>query len=177
MNEIESKSEEKLLGLTVEVWLKVIEMSGSLAKVLMDNIDTSIKSASRALWLSNSGGVAVLLAFASQVPPNHWSMWPLLAGISAFSYGIYLGVDMQVAPAHNLTKYNVEILKILMRYLKKSELPDVQTLKSELDSLMPDLEGKIGILTDNLVWSKRMFVFGVIAALSTMFLSLLPSIA
>lgn len=51
MSDIEVKPEEKVFGLSIKNWLKVIGMGDRTPKTPLENIDTTHKDTAREIWL------------------------------------------------------------------------------------------------------------------------------
>ncbi|NVJ98155.1 MAG: hypothetical protein HWE25_08385 [Alphaproteobacteria bacterium] len=164
-DELEQQAPSQNQTWSPEVVIQAIELSIGSIKSIIAGIDSANRAAAKALWLSNSGGMAACILFATQITPHPWALVPLFIAMACFSWGIYLGVDMQVTPANRVTAYLVKLLGMAMPYLKSQSRPKGTEILQQITDLIPDVDGEMGAITENLVQSKRMFLWGTVLAL------------
>lgn len=164
-DELEQRTPSQRQAWPPDVVIQAVELSIGSIKSIIAGIDSANRAAAKALWLSNSGGMAACILFATQITPHPWALVPLFIAMACFSWGIYLGVDMQVTPADRVTAYLAKLLGIAMPYLKSQSRPENLEILKQLTDLIPDIDGEMAVITENLVQSKRMFLWGTVLAL------------
>lgn len=106
------------------------------AKWLKSTGDEAVQSAAKTLWLSNSGGLALVIAYVVNASPNLYAAIALTAAAITFTVGICLGVAPQVRAAHNLVTFQVDAMStvVAMTQGKATE----QDLQTQIANMLPD---------------------------------------
>lgn len=159
--------------LTLEELVRVAELGFEGFKWFEAQGTEAIKVAARTLWLSNAGGLALVVGFlinnAENLPPT--AAGGLIASAVAFIVGIYLGAISHVRPAHNVTKYQVELFYKFLDLTKKKKSSD--QILSEIVNMIPKKEETTVVVTQYLVWAEKCLAagaaLGVIATLMFFF--------
>ena len=141
--------------------IKYLMENGAKALVwTTENMDFSMREAAKALWLSNSGSVVVTLGIVVNLNLSGNAIFFLILALISFSYGIYQGVDAQVRPAHNVTKYITEVLRLgMLAYTGKRKIDDIY---DDFLKVAPDLTKKSPVITVNLVHAKIALAIGML---------------
>jgi hypothetical protein len=145
--------------------MKMIEMGWDCFKWMEAQTTDAMKIAARTLWLSNAGGLALVVALSSKVETVAlYSAVSLVLSASSFIVGIYLGMFPHVHMAHKAARLQANIGKMMIEVGLNKKTPAEAMAK--IAALVPDLEKKQSLVTENLIWARQSLgvgaLFGVI---------------
>lgn len=146
---------EELKG---EDWLRGCELGFNAFSWFVGMGDRAIRDAAKALWLSNSGGLAVVLGSVVKLEPTGNPLILFLVSLVAYVFGIYWGVDLYVRPAHRLTSFQLKGGEIILSALRNGK--GLESIKEDFEPLMLDIKKKSKAITFNLILAKSAFACG-----------------
>lgn len=148
-NEVEVVSEVKL---SISEYIKIGELGLSAFKWFMETTDASINAAAKTLWLSNAGGLVLIIGIALKSGISPFAASVLFIAALAFILGIIWGILPQVQSAHNVASYQVNVALLLNRAQNKEIT--WQEFIEKLQSDLPSGKESIDVLTTYLLWAK-----------------------
>jgi hypothetical protein len=162
---------EKSANATISEYLRMAELGLEAAKFVMERSVNSINSAAKTLWISNAGGLVVIIGILTRAETvNTYASAALALSAAIFVLGVYLGTMPHVHAAHNIASYLVSLASILQR-LQNGEIK-FKDLREETNNLLPDLRGSFLVLTDFLMWAKLCLAIGSSLGVVGLFLML-----
>jgi hypothetical protein len=144
--------------MTLEDALRIGDLGFDVIKWFDNQSTSAIRDAARTLWLSHSGAFVVAAGTISQLTPSGYSL--VLIGLSmiAFVWGIYLGIELHVTPAHQLSNYQAQLAKKTLKAIKEQK--PLNEAMEDLKKLIPNIDDKAKVITSNLKKAQVAFAFG-----------------
>lgn len=156
-----------------EKTIRSIELGFEAFKWLDGQGTEAIKVAARTLWLSNAGGLALIVGLTAKLETvTGYAASALGVSAIAFTAGIVLGVLPHVKTAHRITKYQMFIADRVIDFASKQKTKEV--IQNEFTELMSDFRKRTGVITDYLVWAQWSLVCGAVLGVAGLVLIFVP---
>ncbi len=173
MENTPAEQEAKKVGPSVGELVHLGELGFDAFKWFDAQGNEAIKTAARTLWLSNAGGLALIVGYAAKVEAMPQSAAiALILSTTAFIAGVILGVIPHVSIAHRTIAYQVFVGELAYDVLtKKKTEADIQ---AEFFQLLAKWRDKKGVVTVYLVRAKWCLVAGGVFGVLALGMKFLP---